>query len=312
MSGMDEATRAVMTAMSAVFPAVETMDAVAARAAVAAMPRPAVAPPAVGHVEDTMITAPTADVAVRIYRPGADPSPLPVIIYFHGGGFVLGSLDSYDIAMRVACREARAIVVAVDYRLAPEHPFPGAVEDADAALVWVADRARELGGDPRSLAVAGDSAGGNLAAVAATRAAARGTPAVKSQLLIYPMLDPRRSGPSHREHATGCFLTEAAVAWFWRQYLPPGTDLGDPRVAPVFAPALGAAPPAVIVVAGCDPLRDDALAYAAALERAGVPVDLRRHDDSFHGFFGAAASLPAAAHVRDETWRSFGDALLTR
>jgi acetyl esterase len=299
---MDEATRAVMERLASVFPQVETMSGTEARAAVRAMPRPPVSPPAVAGVEDRRADG----VPVRVYRPIEGTQS--ALVYFHGGGFVLGDVESSDPSARVLCNATGAVTVSVDYRLAPEHPFPTAVEDAATAVRWTFENANELGIDRRRIGVAGDSAGGNLAAVAAQVARDDGL-ALALQLLVYPMLDPACAGMSHTENAEGYFLSEDAVRWFWSQYLGERDLQSDARVAPARAADLSGLAPATIVTASHDPLRDDGEAYAHALSAAGVPVDLRRAEGMFHGFFGMAAALPAAAAFRDKVYASVGAAL---
>jgi acetyl esterase len=288
-----------------VFPPVETMTAAEARAAVKAMPRPVAEPPAVARVEDRV----AGDrVPVRVYWPLEGGERPPALVYFHGGGFVLGDVETSDPSVRVMCNATRAVIVSVDYRLAPEDPFPAAIDDAAAAVRWTFANADELGVDPRRIGIAGDSAGGNLAAVAALLARDEGL-APARQLLVYPMLDPDCAGESHKENAEGYFLSEAAVRWFWLQYIGEGDVGGEPRVAPARASALAGLAPATIVTASHDPLRDDGEEYARVLLAAGVPVDLRPAGGMFHGFFGMAAALPAAAAFRDEVYESVGAAL---
>jgi acetyl esterase len=231
--------------------------------------------------------------AGRIYRPESD-GPVPTILFFHGGGFVLGSIETHDDQARLLCRDVGAVVVSVDYALAPEEPFPAGFEDCLAATQWAGEHLATLGGDSR-LVVAGDSAGGNLAAAVAIACRETG-PALAAQLLIYPSVDFDEAGayPSRFANGEGYFLTATDMAWFGEQLMPPGTDRSDPRASVIHADLTGL-PPAVVVTAEYDPLRDEGEAFAKALEAAGVPVVLRRADGMIHGFFGLGVISPGAA-----------------
>ncbi len=211
-------------------------------------------------------------------------SGAPLVVFFHGGGFVFGDLETHDRLCRMLCRHAGVHVLAIEYRLAPEHPFPAGIDDAERAWAWAVRHAHELGADPARLAVAGDSAGGNLATVVAQRHA--GTAAAPcAQLLIYPTVDHRGEYASKELFADGFFLTREAMAWFHEQYADTaGAEPDDPRLRPIAAPRLADQPPAIIVTAGFDPLRDEAEAYAAALRAAGSSVVVRRFDRLIHGF----------------------------
>ncbi|HMS62940.1 MAG TPA: alpha/beta hydrolase [Solirubrobacteraceae bacterium] len=217
-------------------------------------------------------------VPVRAYLPAAAPAPSGAILWHHGGGWVIGDLDGFDHVARALCAASGQVVVSVDYRLAPEHPFPAAVEDAEAVLRWaVGPGAAALGYDGRRVAIGGDSAGGQLAALAALRAPGL----ARAQLLVYPALDPRMGSPSYREFADGPMLTAAEMALCWGALLAGA----DPSAASVLeAGDLGGAPPAWIAVAAHDPLRDDGAAFARALAAAGVPVVVETYDDMTHGF----------------------------
>ena len=253
----------------------------------------------VASVEDLTLPGPAGDVPARVYRPGADGA-CPTVVFFHGGGYVIGDLDTHDNQARTLCREADAVVLSVGYRLAPEHPFPAGLHDCEAATRWAAEHVDDLGGDAARLAVAGDSAGGNLAAVVARRARDAGGPPLAAQLLIYPGTDHAGDYPSRTENAEGLFLTLEDVRWFSGHYV--GTaDRSDPDVSPVLAADLEGVAPAVVVTAQYDPLRDEGEAYAQALQRAGVPVVLHRFDGLIHGFFDLAALSPAAADAVRET-----------
>jgi acetyl esterase len=254
----------------------------------------------VRSVEDAVLPGPAGDLPARVYRPEAH-GPLPTIAFFHGGGFVIGDLDTHDDHARRLAHDVGAVVVSVDYRLAPEHPFPAAFEDCLAATRWAADHVDELGGDPGRLVVAGDSAGGNLAAAVAL-AVRDGGPALAAQLLIYPACDFRdgEHHPSRTENGEGLFLTAADMRWFGDHYVPQEAHRNDPRASVLLSPDLSGAAPAVVLTGEYDPLRDEGEAYADALRSAGVPVVLRRYPGLVHGFFGMGPVSPAAADaVRD-------------
>jgi acetyl esterase len=259
--------------------------------------------PAMGSVEEISVPGGEGPRPARVYRPDLD-SPLPTIVMFHGGGFVIGDLDTHELNARTLAQGCAAVVVSVDYRLAPEHPFPAGVEDAIAATRWASSRLSELGGTDR-LAVAGDSAGGNLAAVAAQAMRDEGV-ALAGQLLMYPVTDMHGEYPSQTENAEGYFLDLDTMLWFDRQYLGGAGVVADddPRLSPLHGRLDGLAP-AVVVVAEFDPLRDDGLAYAAALAEAGVPVEVRTYPGLIHGFFDMAPHSPAARAAADETTALF-------
>jgi len=207
-----------------------------------------------------------------------------LLVFFHGGGFVLGDLDTHDTTCRLLCRHADVHVLAVEYRLAPEHPFPAAQEDVMAAYAWACAHARELGADAARVAVGGDSAGGNLSAVLCQLAVKNGLPAPALQLLLYPAVDRTVERPSVGLFAEGFFLTRTDIEWFHERYVGPSLDRSDPRISPLLCPELSGLPPALVITAGFDPLRDEGEAYAQALQRAGTPVTLRRFDGLIHGF----------------------------
>ncbi|OUZ10517.1 alpha/beta hydrolase [Aeromicrobium sp. PE09-221] len=254
----------------------------------------------VGSVEETVIVERPA----RVYRPETS-GPAPTVLFLHGGGWVVGDLDTHDNAARAICRGAEAVVVSLDYRLAPEHPFPAAADDAVTAAEYLATRLDEYGGDDR-FGVAGDSAGGNLAAIAAQR-----VPTVTAQFLIYPAVDPDPAAdyPSRAENAHGYFLDAPTMAWFMEQYAPGTPPVEDPRYAPLRAESLEGLAPAVVLTAEFDPLRDEGEAYAAALEKAGVPVILRRYDGLIHGFLDMGMVSRAAQEAVDESIVLFADVL---
>jgi acetyl esterase len=239
-------------------------------------------------VEDRAIPGPLGEIPVRIYTPQG-PGPFGVLVFYHGGGWVIGDLDSHDRECRAICNATPCVVVSVDYRLAPEHCFPAAPEDAYAALEWVAQHAAELGGDPERLAVGGDSAGGNLSAVVSLLARDRKGPSLKFQLLVYPAVDVRDGDlyPSQTGNAEGPFLLKKTMDYFYGHYFddPDGSGSSDVRASPLLAPSHADLPPALIVTAEFDPLRDEGEAYGAVLEKAGVPVRVHRYDGMAHLFF---------------------------
>lgn len=238
-------------------------------------------------------------VRARVYRPEPATGPLPIIVFYHGGGFALGTLRSHDGECRALASEVGAIVVSVDYRLAPEHRFPTAALDAIAAFRWVAARAESLGGDPSRIAVAGDSAGGNLAAVAAREL--RADPVRPAfQLLIYPAVDFTRALPSHRHFEAGFFLTKASIDWFIDAYAPSRADWTHPLASPLLQEDHSGLPPAFVLTAGFDPLRDEGDAYAAAMSAAGVKVRHRCYEPLVHGFFNMSSGVTAARSALDD------------
>ena len=254
---------------------------------------------AVAHVEDRDIPGPGGTIPIRVYRP-RDDTDLPVLVWFHGGGWTIGSLETHDMTCRSLANAIDCIVVSIDYRLAPEHKFPAAVDDCFAATGWVAANAAELGGDPDRIAVGGDSAGGNLAAVVSLLARDAGAPRLVFQLLVYPVTDHEFDRPSMHENATGFFLERESMRWFYNQYLRTEHDGADWRFSPLRARDLSGVPPAFVLTAEFDPLRDQGEAYAAALEEAGVTVEARRYDGVFHGFFGMRDVLDPARDAFDD------------
>jgi acetyl esterase len=253
--------------------------------------------PEVAHIADRTIPGPAGDIPVRLYRPAGDG--LPLLVYFHGGGWVLGGLGTHDAVCRSLANAAGCAVLSVDYRLAPEHRYPAAVDDCYAATVWAVANARTLGADPARVAIGGDSAGGNLTAVTALRARDQGTPQLKFQLLIYPVTDHGYETASYRDNAEGYLLTRGDMVWFWNHYLG-GQDGSEPYASPLRAKDLRGLPPALVITAGFDPLRDEGEAYAKRMKEAGVPVTLSRYDGMIHGFFGMGAQLDKANAAVDE------------
>jgi acetyl esterase len=262
-------------------------------------------------VTDRTFPGPAGDVPVRIYVPTSDPGPRPVLVYFHGGGWVIGDLESHDATVRALAAASGVTVVAVDYRLAPEHPFPAAVDDCLAAVRWVAERSTtaELGVDPGRMAVGGDSAGGNLAAVAAQQLRDTG-PALRFQLLVYPATEMHLSHPSIDENADGYFLTKADMAWFRGHYCP-REDWNDPRMSPLLAhdDTVRDVAPALVITAEFDPLRDEGEAYAAKLQAAGVDAKVSRYDSVIHGFFSMSDMVPEGKAAIDEAAEALRAAL---
>ncbi|HUH36613.1 MAG TPA: alpha/beta hydrolase [Spongiibacteraceae bacterium] len=256
------------------------------------MPPPA-APEPVGHCEDRRIPGPGGEIPLRIYTP-AGTGPFPLLMFFHGGGFVICDLDSHDSTCRALCNEAQAVVVSVDYRLAPEHPYPAAPEDCFAATLWAAEHAASLHADSARLGVAGDSAGGCLAAVVAQMARDRNALSIGFQGLIYPVTHYAFDTASYRENGEGYFLTEASMRWFWDQYLQTPAAGAEAYASPLRAASLRGLPAAAVLTAGYDPLRDEGRAYADALRAAGVDVDYRCFDSQFHGFAGMLAMIDEA------------------
>ena len=293
MTKLTPAAAAVVEAMEAGFPALETMPAAEGRRLVATAPRPPLPVIEVADVVDRTIPGLGGNVPVRIFWPRAAQA-LPVVVYFHGGGFVIGDLDTYDRGCRALAVGADAIVVSVDYRLAPEYPFPAAIEDADAARRWVSARAHELRADQTRMAVAGDSAGGTLAAVTAVHARDETGPPLRAQLLIYPGTQLRAITKSRQEFANrGYFLREETMQFFEDCYLG-DRSADDPDVSPLLTPDLTGLPPAHLVLPECDPLHDEGLAYADRLGAAGVPTTCCAYAGMFHGFFNLGHLLPEA------------------
>ncbi len=243
-------------------------------------------PPEVARVEHRTLPGPGGPIPVRLCTPPGEGWPLPVLVYFHGGGWVRGDLDTHDRLCRFLSAGAECLVVSVGYRLAPEHRFPAAVDDALAATDWVAEHAGEIGGDATRLAVGGDSAGGNLAAVVALLARDRGRPPLAFQLLVYPVANHAFDTPSYTDNAEGYVLTRADMEWYWSLYLPDEEAGGDVRASPLRAESLAGLPPALVITAEYDPLRDEGEAYAERLRDAGVSVVSRRYPGMVHGFFG--------------------------
>jgi acetyl esterase/lipase len=268
------------------------------RAGAAAAAAPKQSQPA---VEDLAIPGPAGTIPARFYEPtGMGLEDRPLIVYFHGGGWTIGDLDTCDSVCRFLALEVPATVISVGYRLAPEHPFPAAVDDALAAFQWAAEDSTRLGVNASRIAVAGDSAGGNLAAAVSLLARDAGGPSPAMQALIYPVTDAVGGQRSRDEFAKGFLLTKADMDWFERHYLPPGADHADPRVSMLRASDLSGLPPAYVATAGFDPLRDEGEGYAKRMEEAGVEVVLRRHSGLIHGFANMTAVSDTAHAAMQE------------
>jgi acetyl esterase len=244
----------------------------------------------VASVENRTLPGPRGDVPLRVYRP--EGSSLRVIVFYHGGVFIMGGLEMHDPVLRRLANAIPAVIISVDYRLAPAHPFPAAVDDGYAALRWAANHAKELGGDPRRLAVMGDSAGGALAAVLAIKARDEDGPPLALQILIYPMIDPALNEDSARDFAEGYLTTTDLLRLGWHVYL--NGHAGEPYSAPSATSDLSGLPSAVVVTAGYDPLRDEGFAYIDRLRNADVDVTARHYEDQIHGFAFMPAVIPAA------------------
>ncbi len=258
------------------------------RALVEAHPTPA---PAIYRVEDRHIEGANGQIAARVYTPEGSP-PMGVLVYFHGGGWVLGDLESHDPVCRALANGAGCVVVSIDYRLAPEHVFPAGAEDCYAATKWVAENAAALGADASRMAVGGDSAGGNLAAVVSMMARDRGGPKLNFQLLLYPVTDCALDTPSHKEFAAdGYVLSRADMEWFWKNYLDPGVEKNNPYACPLRAKNLKGLPPALVLTASHDPLRDEGERFAERLIAAGINVTCTRYEGVTHAFVSFADAL---------------------
>ena len=254
-------------------------------------------PPWLKSVAPLAIPAPHGSIPARIYTPVTLRNAgglAPCLVFFHGGGWVIGDLDSHDVVCRKLAHEGQLLVISVDYRLAPEHKFPAAVDDAITATKWIADNARSLGIDAERLTVSGDSAGGNLATVVAISARDGNGPAISGQVLIYPAIDFAMTHPSHSEPDTSILLTHSVIKWFCDHYLNGAADAHDWRASPARASTLIGLPPAYVLTVGADPLRDEGDEYARRLAEAGVPVTYRHFSGQFHGFFTMGKLLQQA------------------
>jgi acetyl esterase len=256
-------------------------------------------------ITNTSIRGSESMIDVRVYRPHV-LAPLPAIVYFHGGGHVVGSLDSHDLTARNLCSGAEAVVISVDYRLAPENKFPAAVIDAFDALLWVIGHAEELGVDPERIGVAGDSAGANLAAVVSIMARDAGSPRICLQSLVYPVIDYSMQDETYARYADGFgVLTKSAMLWFRNHYLRTPADADDWRASPIKMASLAGVAPAIIIAAQCDVVRDEGERYANALREAGVPVERREYPGMIHGFFGMTLAVDDAANAQQDVQMAF-------
>jgi acetyl esterase len=298
---MDDGVQTFMRAMNDGFPAVETMTAQEAREVIVGRRLPVENIDDVASTEDRSIPGPHGDVPVRIYRPHGDGGPRPAVVFCHGGGFVLCDLDSHDSFCRAMSRHTGTVVVSVDYRQAPEHRAPAAAQDAFAAFCWVTEHAADLGIAAARVVIAGDSAGGNLAAVTSLACRERGAPMPVGQVLIYPMVDPSCDTESYRNYASGYVNTRVAMQWYWRYYLGGSVPAPEYLAAPARAESHEGLPQAVIVTAGFDVLHDEGVSYARRLRDANVPVVHRDYPGLFHGFL-TIMPFPAGAAARVLLW----------
>ena len=264
----------------------------------------------VARVEGRTIAGPKQPIPIRVYWP-VNGKDLPAVVYYHGGGWVIGNVDSVDRSCRALANASGCVVISVDYRLAPEHKFPAAVEDSDAALRYVAEHAGEFHVDPNRIAVAGDSAGGNLAAVASLIARDRGGPKIAFQLLVYPVTDYDDDRTSSHEFAQGYFLTRPMMDYFWGHYLARPEDGRHPHASPIKAESLAGLPPAMVITAECDPIRDQGEAYAQRLRESGVPVLLKRYEGAIHVFFNLAGVIDSGKQAIEDAGAALRAALGT-
>jgi acetyl esterase len=295
---LDPAIKALLDGMAAAGgPALDALPPVEARAMFDNMPLPR-RQIELARIENRKIPGPAGEIPVRIYQPQGG-GVKPVLVYFHGGGWVIGSLDSYDATCRELAQGAGCVVVSIDYRLAPEHRYPAAPNDCYAGLAWVAANAASLGADAKRLAVGGDSAGGNLSAVVSQMARDQGGPAIRFQLLIYPVTDADFTTPSYAQNAEGYLLTTSAMKWFWGHYAS-DAQRREPYASPLRAKDLSGLPPAWVCTAEFDPLRDEGEAYAKRLQQAGVSTALTRYDGLIHGFISMGLVSARAQTAIDE------------
>ena len=262
-------------------------------------------------MHDRLVAGPDGDIPVRVYRPVTQPDGvLAVTVFAHGGGWVLCDLDSHDGICRAVCNAAGCVVVAVDYRLAPEHRFPAGLDDVSAVLRWIADHGDTIDVDPHRLAVMGDSAGGNLAAAAALVARDRGGPDLRAQVLVYPVIDYRFDTSSHVDPGHEHVLQSDEVQYFWQEYLADPADAEHPYASPLRSPSLAGLPPALVITAGYDPLRDEGRAYAAALAAAGVTTEAVHYPSLMHSFLSFRDELPDARDAIDRIGAALARALV--
>ena len=309
---LDPQAEALLQGMAKMnLPPLHTLTPTQAREMMRSMAALSSEPEAVANVENLKIPGPGGQIPLRIYTPGGD-SPFPILVFFHGGGFVLCDLDTHDNLCRSLANRACCVVVSVDYRLAPEHKFPAAVEDAYAATQWVANNAHRINGDPARIAVGGDSAGGNLATVVAVMARDRNGPGLIYQLLIYPPTDVSSANTdSHRNYEDGYFLAKGDGEWFCDQYLNCEEDRLNPLVSPLLTPDLSSLPPALVITAEFDALRDGGESYAKRLKKAGVSVKCTRYKGMIHGFMSMDGLLSQARTGIEEASAALRESFLT-
>jgi acetyl esterase len=259
------------------------------------------APPDVASVADGAFAGPGGEIRFRRYRPlGSSAGALPTLIYYHGGGFVIGNIETHDSTCRRLANKSRCQVISIDYRLAPEHPFPAPIDDGISAFRHIRDNALSFEADPTRLAVGGDSAGGAMAAVVCQSCRAAGEKMPAFQMLIYPATDSSQQSASRKAFAAGYFLDKALIDWFWNAYAPPATNLADLRLSPLLAPDFAGLPPAFVLTAGFDPLRDEGRAYANRLIDAGVKTTYVNYPGTIHGFFSLTRFLQQGLKANDE------------
>jgi acetyl esterase len=259
------------------------------------------APPDVASVDDGAFAGPGREIGFRRYRPlGSAADALPTLIYYHGGGFVIGNIETHDSTCRRLANKSRCQVISIDYRLAPEHPFPAPIDDGIAAFRHIRDDAASFEADPGRIAVGGDSAGGAMAAVVCQSCRTAGEEMPAFQMLIYPATDSSRESPSRKAFAAGYFLDRELIDWFWDAYAPPGTDLEDLRLSPLLEKDFAGLPPAFVLTAGFDPLRDEGRAYANRLIDAGVKTTYVNYPGTIHGFFSMTRFLQQGIKANDE------------
>jgi acetyl esterase/lipase len=306
---LDPEIAALLPALNDSFPRVETMSAPQLRAVIRERAQRLQNPEPVAEVIDQTVPGPADAIRIRIYWPAVSFDSVPIVVFAHGGGFVFCDLDSHDELCRAMTNGIGAVVVSVDYRLAPESPWPAAVDDVYMVADWAAGQADQLGADPARMVVAGDSAGGNLATVTALRARDRGGPEIAGQLLVYPAIAADFSTESYRRFGDGYYNTTTAMAWYWDQYVPDHADRGHPTASPLQADLAGL-PPTVVVTAGFDPLCAEGEAYAKALADASVTTIHRNYDGAIHGFM-TMPSLGICRRAREQAWADVS-ALLSR